>query len=337
MRNAIYLDFECLKTKTPTPMLLGVLLEVGGRRKLQQLIVSDELAHVPAGRSVRHATLEAAVRLVAEQAEARDCPVVGWSNFDHDVIGRAVVRDDLKAVVSQRYVNALETARPWKTLVYPDVQIARENAHAPRNTLDKFAALAGYRNVAALRRGEPAKWIRRVMKNGDSVSWRDVLAYNAHDLEALRAIWIKSSSELARWRSYQRASYYVDSDRGRTIQFKAGGKSGRLDALLKRKDVKTWAFVTAWNPGSIEGSRGVNDAAQAKLIATLESMGYPWLTGRGESNDGSWTPEESLLILGISRRKARRLGRRFDQFAILAGRAGWPAKLVSCAAPRMSP
>ena len=337
MPNAVYLDFECLKTKTPTPMLLGVLVEVGGPRKLQQLIVSDKLDHVPASRGVRHATLEAGIRFVVEKAEASDCPIVGWSNFDRDVIGRAAIPDALKAIVSQRYANALETARPWKTLVYPDVKIAREDAHAPKNTLDKFAALAGYANVAALRHGEPAKWIRRVMKNGDSALWREVLAYNAHDLEALRAIGIKSSSELARWRSLQQAGYYVYLDRGRTIQFKAGGKSGRLNALLKRKGVTTWAFVTAWNSGSIQESRGANDAAQAKLIATLASMGYPWLTGRGESKHGSWKPEESLLILGISRRKARWLGRRFGQFAILAGRAGSPARLVSCAAPRMSP
>ena len=335
MPNALYVDFECLKTQPPTPMLLGVLEDVDGRNGIQQLILSDDLAHVRPRSGVRHSTMEAAVRLVVEKAEASDGPIVGWSNFDREVILRADIPDPLKAIVRRRYVNALATARPWKTLVYPEVKIAREHAYAPRNTLDKFAALANYADVGALRGGEPAKWIRVVMKTGAPASWRMLLSYNAHDLAALRTIWIVATSELASWRGYERASYYVDSDHGAMIRFKAGGMSRRLNALLTRKGVTTWAFMTAWNPGSIVKTPDINDAAQAKLIATVESLGYPWRPGRGESDDGSWAPEESVLILGISKRKARWLGRRFAQFAILFGRAGAPARLVSCALPRM--
>ena len=338
MPDAIYLDFECLKTKPPTPMLLGLLADVAGRRRIQQLIVSAALARVPAGRRrVRHAAMEAAVRVLVEQAEGCDCPIVGWSTFDRDVIARADIPVSLKTAVARRYVNALDEARPWKTLVYPKIKIARVDANAAKNTLDKFAALAGYPHVAALRAGEPATWIRRVIKDGAPSQWRALLDYNAHDLQALRAIWLRASSELATWRSYTRGNYCVDPDRGKTFCFKAGATNARLDALLERHGVKTWAFITAWNPAARGQTPETNDAAQATLMASVTVMGHPWFTGRGRSDDGSWPHEESLLILGIAERKARWLGRRFGQSAILVGRAGRPARLVSSAAPRLSP
>jgi hypothetical protein len=338
MADAVYIDFECLKTKPPTPMLLGVLSDVDRRQEVRQFVVSESVKKVPSrSRDVSYTTLEEAIRAVVETAESNNCPIVGWSLFDRDVILRADIPDPLKTAVTRHHVNALAIARPWKTKVYPDVKIARENAHSPKNTLDKFASLAGYRNVAALRAGEPATWLRRMMKGAAAAEWRKVLAYNAHDLAAVRLIWLKASSELASWRADERASYYVDSDVGHPIRFRAGATNARLDALLGREGASTWAFMTAWNPGSIAKARAANDAAQAKLAALLTSMKYTWLTGRGASDDGSWGPEESLLVLGISRRKARRLGRRFGQFAIVTGRAGSAATLVSCAVPRTMP
>lgn len=338
MPDAVYIDFECLKTKPPAPMLLGILSDVGGRRSLVQIVVSASLKRIRARPpKVQHATLEDAVRTVVDIAESADCPIVGWSLFDHDVILRADVSAALKAVVHRRYVNGLGTARPWKTKVYPAVKIARAHAHAAKNTLDAFAALAGYRHVDVLQAGEPAKWIRRSIGGTGGDEWRRLLAYNAHDLDALRAVWTKASAELATWNAYERASYYVDTDRRRPIRFKPGATSARLDALIRRRGVSTWAFMTAWNPGSIRKTREVNDAAQATLVREIDAAPYPWVTGRGASDDGSWPPEESVLILGISPRKARRLGRRFGQFAFVIGRAGAPATLVSCAVAPRSP
>ena len=54
------------------------------------------------------------------------------------------------------------------------------------------------------------------------------------------------------------------------------------------------------------------------------------LTGEGVGEDPKWQPEESALILGISRGEAVKLGRRFGQLAIVAGRCGRSARLIPC-------
>ena len=56
-------------------------------------------------------------------------------------------------------------------------------------------------------------------------------------------------------------------------------------------------------------------------------MSFPVL---GLGNVGDWTPELSLLVLGISRGKAVALGREFGQAAIVVGKRGERGELVWC-------
>ena len=101
-----------------------------------------------------------------------------------------------------------------------------------------------------------------------------------------------------------------------------------LDRLLERHGVDRWAFITAWNPKSIELPRQENDRRQAQLLSRLAN--YIVVPGEGVGRDVTWAPEPSLLVLGISRKDAIRLGRAFEQLAIVAGHKGFPARLLPC-------
>ena len=90
-------------------------------------------------------------------------------------------------------------------------------------------------------------------------------------------------------------------------------------------------FITAWNPESRALGRRENDRRQAMLAAEVMRLGLASVTGRGQSPDWSWPAEESLLVLGLSKKAGREMGRRFGQFAIVAGRRGGRARLVRCA------
>jgi hypothetical protein len=48
----------------------------------------------------------------------------------------------------------------------------------------------------------------------------------------------------------------------------------------------------------------------------------------GVGDDGSWPAEQSLLVLGIDKAEAVALGRAFEQFAVVVGRRGGPARLA---------
>jgi hypothetical protein len=165
-------------------------------------------------------------------------------------------------------------------------------------------------------------------ENRPIVGW----SYNEHDCRALRHIVITTAHQLAAWRAYERTRFCVH-DGGRQVCFMAGSVSRRLQSLLARHNANTFAFVTAWNPGSKPLTRAENERRGRLLDADVAALGYRGLHGVGIGQDPAWEPEESLMILGISRRRAIKLGRKYGQLAIVFGRAGAPAELVSCAVP----
>lgn len=343
-QRAIYIDFECLKgrpPKPPHPALLGVLVGSEGE-SFGQIITDERLAPAKvASKRCRIATAPAAVDALVRQAKAGNRKLAGWSFFDRDRLIDAC--PDLEADIKALYVNALHVARPWRQTFHPGFPIEREDAFAPKHTLDKYATLAGYEGAAAFRKATPAKWIKhtldqlqaakgRYRRTTDQTKrdWHKLLAYNRHDCLALRHIVLRASREMECWRAYEKTRFCVD-DGARRLCFMAGSRSAKLDALLHRHKAARWGFLTAWNPASVELSRAENDARQGDLRRRLESEGYKWLPGEGVGDDPAWQPEESLLVLGISRGKAVALGREFGQLAVVVGRRGEPACLVPCA------
>lgn len=73
--------------------------------------------------------------------------------------------------------------------------------------------------------------------------------------------------------------------------------------------------ITAWNPGSLTRSLAANRDANATLDHLLRSEGHEPIEVLGSASDGSWR-EESLLIHGLTRREAARLGGQFGQSAV---------------------
>ena len=192
----------------------------------------------------------------------------------------------------------------------------------------------------ALEDATPARWIRHTLRQLEANDgryrrttpeakrdWHQVLDYNRHDLLALRQIVSTATRELGLWRAYERTRFCVQ-DGSKRICFMAGSRNRRLDALLARHDATRWAFITAWNPGSRTLSKPENARRHAELRAAVTEAGLEALDGEGVGEDPSWLPEESLLILDISRGKAISLGQRFGQLAIVVGRRGQASALV---------
>ncbi|RKH63332.1 DUF3293 domain-containing protein [Corallococcus llansteffanensis] len=102
-----------------------------------------------------------------------------------------------------------------------------------------------------------------------------------------------------------------------------------LDAALAAHGHTTWAFVTAWNPRARPRSPRTNAGLQRTLRGLLEARGQPSVPAVGVAEDRSWF-EESLFVPGLSRDEAWRLGRLFDQEAVLWARAGGVAAFLWC-------
>ncbi len=123
-----------------------------------------------------------------------------------------------------------------------------------------------------------------------------------------------------------RATDYESSQAGVTLR--AGQPSEAMLRLTSSFQEKGYAFITAWNPGSEPVSSAWNRKQNSLLEEQLTRKRYIYFEGKGIPHTEGWNPEESFLILGITKEDAIALGREFSQNAILYGSGGNAPELL---------
>lgn len=126
----------------------------------------------------------------------------------------------------------------------------------------------------------------------------------------------KSDSTTALLAAYLAAHYRVTGTAAPFV-LRVGHRSAELAALHLANDVNCSAFITACNPQGVVSSDSLNRASQQRLERQLSAMGVTFLAGLGEDPSGVWPGEPSVLVLGMSRSEAERIGREFGQLAIV--------------------
>lgn len=129
--------------------------------------------------------------------------------------------------------------------------------------------------------------------------------------------------------AYEATTYVASTPRGH-LRVHVGDTHAELDELLGDHDTDTWAYITAWNPGSELLSPLENHERQKQLEAELRQAGFTFFRGSGVPDGDDWDAEESALVVGISRAEAVRLGGSYEQNAIVFGCSGAAAELVWC-------
>ncbi len=127
--------------------------------------------------------------------------------------------------------------------------------------------------------------------------------------------------------AYADTDYWVDVPGGRFL-IRVGEFQPALSQLLAVENASDWAFVTACNPYSQQLPDADNSIRMCHLVADLSIAGYRFFSGEGASRSGDWSPEPSLLIIGIGQEYAIQIARRYGQLAIVCGRDSQPARLV---------
>lgn len=132
------------------------------------------------------------------------------------------------------------------------------------------------------------------------------------------------SSDRALDAAYRAATYTVVTPAG-TIALRVDAHCVELEQLLAAHGAADWAYVTACNPGSVPLAEMANAARHAELSEAVRCAGFTCYEGVGTGE--GWSPEPSLLILGISTAEAAEFGRHFGQNAILVGERGGVSRL----------
>jgi Protein of unknown function (DUF3293) len=107
-----------------------------------------------------------------------------------------------------------------------------------------------------------------------------------------------------------------------------GERNADLDELLEAEGAATAAFITAANPKGLERGDWDNEVASAALVESQNKAGYACFEGEGRDPDRKWTPERSVLVVGIPRGDAEKLGRAFGQNAIVFVERGRAPELL---------
>ncbi len=109
-----------------------------------------------------------------------------------------------------------------------------------------------------------------------------------------------------------------------------------VDIILKissihqlNTNIKSWAFITAWNPLPTILTYEENVAKNNSLIADLTYEGYVGHLGKGVSADGKWE-EESFFIENINKVNALDLAIKYGQMAFVYGELNQVAELIYC-------
>jgi len=125
--------------------------------------------------------------------------------------------------------------------------------------------------------------------------------------------------------AYKATTYRVSDPE---FDIRIGKLHPSLDRFMEKSGHSTWAFITAWNPKSQELSIDENRARSQALTDRLKSHELSVYNALGIPDKGDWTPEESLLILGIPRKQAIELGEELVQNAIVFGEFGKRAEIL---------
>jgi hypothetical protein len=126
--------------------------------------------------------------------------------------------------------------------------------------------------------------------------------------------------------AYEKALYVVFGIP--QLELRIGEPNPDLDELLEADGAKTAAYITAANPRGEPGTEAENEMAAAALHESQTAAGLVCYAGEGRDPEGRWTPEPSLLVLGISRAQAEAVGRSFEQNAIVFVEKGRAPELV---------
>ena len=129
--------------------------------------------------------------------------------------------------------------------------------------------------------------------------------------------------------AYRATTYWAITETD-YIPIRIGALTSALDSLLRDRDMRTWAFITAANPYSKPQNPAVNAMRNAALRLDLENRDLAFCRGLGVEDDHLWPPEDSYLILNISVEDAVDVGRTHEQNAVVVGRVGEAARLVFC-------
>lgn len=91
-----------------------------------------------------------------------------------------------------------------------------------------------------------------------------------------------------------------------------------LQLFSEYPQIKTWAFITAWNPLPDILTKPENNIRNNQLKVQLKEHGFIFYPGVGISKNEDWS-EDSFFIMNIDLERANDISLKYGQLAFLYG------------------
>ena len=115
--------------------------------------------------------------------------------------------------------------------------------------------------------------------------------------------------------AYKNTNYYVYYDS--EIIINIGLKNQKLFKLFEDKKLTSASIITAYNPFSEIKTEKQNSLAQFKLKECLRNNNLSFINAMGQDAKNEWPSESSYFIENITKIEAIKLGKEFNQNAIV--------------------
>ena len=117
--------------------------------------------------------------------------------------------------------------------------------------------------------------------------------------------------------AYRRTEFVVKR-KDAMLVLKVGVFNAGIKSLFEEMRVTSSAFITAFNPYSINKSDEDNQRRQFQLTAEIAHAGYQQIEGYGQgAGDGHTWSEESILVLNITYEEAMSYAQKYQQHAFV--------------------
>lgn len=127
-----------------------------------------------------------------------------------------------------------------------------------------------------------------------------------------------------------KAYFDTSYETNETPKFKIliGQINEELNTYLAKENLSSWAFITAENPHSTNLPMEENEYRNSQLEKIIQKQSYMYIKGKGIPKDKNWNPENSYLVMNMSKAKAKELCTKFEQNAFIFGEIDKAPELI---------
>jgi hypothetical protein len=136
----------------------------------------------------------------------------------------------------------------------------------------------------------------------------------AHEFKELLLSY--SAISAAKYAAYRNTEYKFERG-AKLITLRVGEACSELATLYIETGFSSGVFTTAYNPFGKSQSTHENETANARLRTDLSAQTSYIFEGAGIDPSGDWPGEKSFFALGIAVQTAKKLGRKYQQDAIV--------------------